>query len=218
MHRLAALNLPASRRLGTSLAALLVAAALLLVAAPAWAQIDLPVKPKDLVGQILVAAPSLSDPRFVQTVLYVARHDQQGAFGLVINKPQGVGPLEQVLRAFRLRTGPTEARVTIYWGGPVEPGRGFVLHSTDYGMNGALMVAGNLAVSRVESVAIAIAEGRGPSNTLMAFGHSSWGPGQLDREVSAGDWYVIPQQKALIFNEADDSKWKRAYADFGMDL
>lgn len=199
--------------------ALPVVALLLFVAPPSRAQVlDLPVKARDLVGQVLMASPSMSDPRFVQTLVYVARHDRQGAFGLVLNKPQGVGPLQQVLEAFRLRAQPTEARVTVYWGGPNEPARGFVLHTTEVGMNGALYVSGNLAVSRVESLGVAIAEGRGPKSTLMAFGYTAWSQGQLDREVNAGDWFVVPQDLGLVFGEADVSKYKRALAGYGVDL
>ncbi len=196
----------------------LVGAALLGATGVPAQTLDLPTKAKDLVGRLLVASPSMGDGRFKQAVVYVARHDDQGAFGLVLNKPQGAGPLEQVLRAFRLRAQPTEARVTVYWGGPSESGRGFVLHSTDYGLQGALMAAGDLAVSRVESVAVAMAEGNGPQRTLMAFGYTNWGAGQLDREVAAGDWYVIAQDKQLIFDAPDADKWKRAYAGFGLDL
>ncbi|MBM3506918.1 MAG: hypothetical protein FJX64_04175 [Alphaproteobacteria bacterium] len=189
------------------------------VVTPAAAQmLDVPARPRDLVGRILVSAPSMADARFKDAVVYIARHDAQGAFGLVVNKPQGAGPLEQVLRAFRLRAQPTDARVTVYWGGPVEPGRGFVLHSTDYGLNGALMVAGNLAISRVEAIAVAIAEGRGPRSTLFAFGYTNWGAGQLDREITTGDWFVVPQDVDLIFREPDGTKWKRGYAAFGVDV
>lgn len=123
-----------------------------------------------------------------------------------------------MLRAFRLRAEPTEVRVTVDWGGPVEPGRGFVLHTTDYGTTGALMVAGDLAVSRVESIAAAIAVGRGPRATLMTFGYTNWGAGQLDREVQNGDWVVIAQDHDLVFAEPDDTKWKRAYRGFGLEL
>ena len=203
-------------RLGLVAAALSLAT--LLSAAAAHAQANAPARTQDLVGKILVAAPDMSDPRFRDTVIYIGRHDAQGAFGLVVNKPQGIGPLEQVLRAFRLRAEPTGARVTVYWGGPVEPGRGFVLHSTDYGTNGALMVAGDLAVSRVEAIAVAIAEGRGPRATLMTFGYTSWGAGQLDREVQNGGWVVVAQDHGLVFAEPDGTKWKRAYSGFGLDL
>jgi putative transcriptional regulator len=195
-------------------AALVLLAAVLLTA-PAHAQA---VRVQELVGKMLVASPAMSDPRFQNAVIYIARHDAQGAFGLVINKPQGTGPLEQVLRAFRLRAEPTQARVTVYWGGPVEPGRGFVLHTTDYGTTGALMVAGDLAVSRVESIAVAMAEGRGPRASLMAFGYTNWGAGQLDREVQNGDWVVVGQDHDLVFTIPDDTKWKRAYGGFGLDL
>ncbi len=189
------------------------------VAGQAFGQgLDIPLLPRELVGRLLVASPTMGDSRFERAVVYVARHDQQGAFGIVVNKPQGTGPLEQVLRAFRLRAQPTNERVTVYWGGPVEPGRGFVLHSTDYGVEGALMVAGGLAVSRVETVAVAMAEGRGPASTLMAFGYTNWGNGQLDREVAGGSWLVIGQDQKVIFDVPDDEKWKRAFAGFGVDL
>lgn len=185
----------------------------------AFAQgLDAPAASRELAGRLLVAAPAMGDSRFKRAVVYVARHDPQGAFGIVINKPQGSGPLEQVLRAFRLRAQPTDARITVYWGGPVEPARGFVLHSTDYGAQGALMMAGDLAVSRVESIAIAMAEGRGPASTLLAFGYTNWGSGQVDREVMAGSWLVVGQDPKLIFDTRDDEKWKRAYAGFGVDL
>ena len=80
------------------------------------------------------------------------------------------------------------------------------------------MVAGSLAVSRVETVAVAMAEGRGPASTLMAFGYTNWGNGQLDREVAGGSWLVIGQDQKVIFDVPDDEKWKRAFAGFGVDL
>lgn len=178
----------------------------------------MPVKPLELVGQLLVASPKMQDARFRETVLYVARHDEQGAFGLVLNRPQGTGPIDQILRAYRLRGPTTEQRVTVYWGGPNDAQRGYVVHSNDYGLNAALMTAGNLAVTRVESIVLAIAEGRGPRLTLMAYGSCNWGPGQLDREVMSGDWVVIPPDEKLMFAEPDASKWRRGFAIFGMEL
>ncbi len=178
----------------------------------------MPVRPLELLGQLLVASPKMQDARFREAVIYVGRHDAQGAFGLVINRPQGTGPIDQILRAYRLRGPTTEQRVTVYWGGPNESQRGYVVHSNDYGLNAALMTAGNLAVTRVESIVLAIAESRGPRLTLMAYGSCNWGPGQLDREVMAGDWMVAPPDEKLMFSEPDERKWGLASANYGLEL
>lgn len=180
--------------------------------------LDAPTKPLALVGQLLVGSPKIEDVRFREAVIYVARHDERGAFGVVINRPQGTGPIEQILRAYRLRGPTTDVRVTVYWGGPNDSQRGYVVHSTDYGLDVALMTSGNLAVTRVESMVLAIAENRGPRLTLIAYGACNWGPGQLDREVMAGQWMVIPPDEKLIFAEPDASKWQRAFATFGIEL
>jgi len=172
-----------------------------------------------LTGQLLVASPQIGDPRFARTVIYMVSHDRSGALGLVVNKSYGSGPMSEFLKGFDLEAGTNvEGTIRLHYGGPVEPGAGFVLHSADYNGPGTRVVNERMALTSEMSVLKAIAEGHGPRQSLFALGYSGWGPGQLEGEIARGDWYSAPADEAVIFDDELDTKWDRASGSAGLKL
>ena len=126
-------------------------------------------------GQLLIAAPHMPDPRFAQTVIYMVTHNAQGAFGLVINRPIGAGPMREFLLGLGLKGGRDSGEVLLHYGGPVEPGRLFVLHTSDWKTVEPMAVHGEIAVTSHPDILKAIAEGRGPRHSLVILGYTGWG-------------------------------------------
>ncbi len=170
------------------------------------------------VGQLLVAARSMPDGRFARTVIYMVRHDEQGAMGVVVNRPIGDVPMATVLDGLGLKSGEAEGSIRVHYGGPVEGAAGFVLHSPDYLEPDSLAVDGGYALTTSVEVMRAIAEGAGPEQSLLLFGYSGWGPGQLESEMQRDDWVVVPADEALVFGADDEAKWERAIDLRGVDL
>jgi putative transcriptional regulator len=171
-----------------------------------------------LTGQLLVAEPGMPDPRFAETVVVLVRHDEAGAFGLVINRRLGIRPIATVMKSLGLDPDNTKGEMTIHYGGPVEPSLGFVLHSTDYGRAGTLKVTDGIALTAEPEIVRDIAQGRGPHRSLFALGYAGWGPGQLEEEIRLGTWFTVPADDDLIFDDSIGTKWKRASARRGIDL
>jgi putative transcriptional regulator len=163
-----------------------------------------------LAGQFLVATPEMGDPRFAEAVIYMVSHDQKGAMGLVINRPVAEGPLSDLLKALGTEDEKANGKITIHYGGPVDPERLFVLHSADYVDKASLKLANGLAVTGDSEILHAIAGGKGPKQSLFIFGYAGWAPGQLEAELGRNDWFSIPAEKALIFDGDAESKWERA--------
>ena len=163
-------------------------------------------------GQFLVATPEMGDPRFAETVIYMINHDERGAMGLVINSPVAKGPLSDLFKALGREPKPTEKSVIIHYGGPVEPQRLYVLHSSDYTAKSASVVAPGVALSGDPAVLEDIARGKGPRQSLLIFGYAGWAPGQLEGEIKAGAWFSLPADPALIFDGDAETKWDRAMA------
>ena len=160
----------------------------------AWAGGLAPARAEEqsLTGRLLVASPKMGDPRFVETVIYMVRHDATGAMGLVVNRPIGVGPVSKLLEEFGEEAGGAEVEIRLHYGGPVEGRMGFVLHSADYVGEGTIVVDGEVALSASLDVLKAIAAGKGPERRLFAIGYAGWGAGQLESELAAQAWYVVP--------------------------
>jgi len=195
---------------------------LLLLASPAGAA-ELQVRPGPvntpyLAGQLLVATKQIGDPRFARTVIYMVAHDHSGAVGLVINRVYGKGPLKKFLKGFDIDANGADGEIRLHYGGPVEPGVGFVLHTADYNGPGTRVVDSRMAMTTEMSVLKAIAEGRGPRLALFALGYSGWGPGQLEGEIARGDWFSAPADEKLVFDDDDASKWDRAAGRAGLKL
>lgn len=164
---------------------------------------------RDLTGQLLVAAPGMRDPRFTRTVILVVRHDASGALGLVVNRPVAAVPLAQVLGGLGLEHERISGSIRVHYGGPVEPGRVFVLHTADYRTDETRVIADGIALTAPSLVLPAIGAGAGPRRALLALGYSGWAGGQLEAELRAGAWIAAPADAALVFDEDYDATWRR---------
>ena len=174
--------------------------------------------PGSLAGQLLVASPSMADPRFDRTVILMVRHGSDGAFGIVVNRPVGERPAAALLEMLGENPAAAAGRVRIFAGGPVQPEIGFVLHSTDYRREGTIDVNGRVAMTSSREILRDIAANQGPGQSLVAFGYAGWAPGQLEGELARRSWSIAPGDPGLIFDEDRDKVWESAYARRVQDL
>ncbi|MBI1777253.1 MAG: YqgE/AlgH family protein [Proteobacteria bacterium] len=170
-----------------------------------------------LVGQLLIAMPTMMDPRFQRTVIFMCAHDERGAMGLVLNRLIEALTFPELLKQLGIEPEKTSQR-PIHFGGPVDMGRGFVLHSDDYNQDGTVLVKPGYSVTATVDILHAIAKGEGPIESLLALGYAGWGPGQLDDEIQANGWLHAPADHTLVFDPNLESKWERAMAKIGVDL
>jgi putative transcriptional regulator len=168
-------------------------------------------------GQLLIAVPHMEDPRFRHSVIFMCSHSRSGAVGLVVNKVIDDMPFADLLQQLDIERGEKAKAIRVHFGGPVEPGRGFVLHSQDYKIDGTAQVAGGMALTATTDILRDMALGRGPQDSLLALGYSGWGPGQLDREIQDNGWLVVQPDRSLLFDTEVDTKWQRAYAKLGVE-
>jgi len=173
---------------------------------------------RSLAGRLLVATEALRDPRFARTVIYMVRHTEGGALGLVVNIPMGDAPFERALEPFGLEVPPGSGKVRVYYGGPVESQRGFVLHTPDWKGEGTLVIDAHFALSEDPKVLQAMAQGGGPRRALFCLGYAGWAPGQLDAELGRGSWGIAPADEKLVFDEDPKTKWIEATARRLLDL
>jgi len=171
-----------------------------------------------LEGQLIVASPDMPDPRFAGTVIFMVRHDAGGALGLVINQPIGIGPLYEFMQRLDIETENHEEELMLFYGGPVHPDQGFVVHSPDYRIEDTEIFSDQVAVTRDREVLEDIAAGKGPKKLLVIMGYAGWAPGQLEGELVQGDWTVTPLSEQLIFGEDHNSKWQQAKDHSGLPL
>jgi len=170
---------------------------------------------QSLVGQFLVATDTLRDPRFARTVIYMVAHDATGAMGLVVNRPLRDMPVAPLLRQFGLDERGVTGSVRVHYGGPVEIGQGFMLHTAEYATQGTSPIAGDIAMTSLPGVLTALsdaARGAGPRKALFAVGYAGWAPGQLEGEIEQGAWITVPADEVLLFDEDPARKWERAIA------
>lgn len=165
-----------------------------------------------LTGQILIAMPAMTDPRFNQSVIFLCAHTPDGAMGIVLNRPLKKPLFADLLRQLSIEPTPPAREIRLAAGGPVDDNRGFVLHSPDWVTDGSLEVDGRYVLTANMDILKAIAEGGGPKNGLMALGYAGWGPGQLDQEILANTWLNAPADEDIIFDAEDQTKWQRALA------
>lgn len=179
---------------------------------------DAPGTGGSIAGQLLVATPRMSDPRFSETVIYMVDHNAKGAMGLVVNRSLGEGQLKALLEGFGIESEKATGTVRLHYGGPVEAGRGFVLHSTDYTGPDTKVVNGQIAVSTGLDVLEAVGAGEGPREARFILGYAGWGPGQLESEMAREDWLTAPADSSLIFSGDLDAVWEKALASSGLSL
>ena len=173
---------------------------------------EAPPYPASLVGQFLVAAPMIEDPRFRHTVILIVVHDANGAAGIVINRPMGERPLADLLAAMGQDSSGITAKVRIFTGGPVEPGRGFIVHSAEYRRAGTLNVDSRVALTFSPEILLDIGHDRGPAKRLVAFGYAGWRAGRLEAEMARGGWFIEPEDPQLIFEHDREKIWDEAMA------
>ncbi|PYN22225.1 MAG: hypothetical protein DMD99_17535 [Candidatus Rokuibacteriota bacterium] len=173
---------------------------------------------RSLTGRLLVATDALRDQRFARTVIYLVRHDAEGAFGLVVNLPIAEVPFERALRPLGLEVPPGSGDVRVHYGGPVQERRGFVLHTPDWTGESTIVVDGRFAVTEDPKVLQAMAQGTGPRRALFLLGYAGWAPGQLDAELATGAWGVAPADERLVFDEDPQQKWIEATTRRLLDL
>ena len=171
-----------------------------------------------LAGQVLIATPSIGDPRFARTVILMVKHDPQGAFGIVINRPVGEAPISRILNLSGEQAAGFENKVPVFAGGPVQPEQGFVLHSAEYRGASTLDVDGRVALSSSADVLRDIAHDKGPQKKLVVFGYAGWAPGQLEGELKRDVWYTAPADLKLIFDDERDKVWDNAVARRPRDI
>ena len=170
-----------------------------------------------LTGQLLIAMPAMADERFAQSVIYLCAHTPEGAMGLVLNRPVARPTFEELLKQLKVDPVPPAREIRMYAGGPVDSGRGFVLHTADWTGDGSLMVDDGVALTASLDVLKVIAEGSGPRECLLALGYAGWGPGQLDRELQENAWLPVPADEALVFGGDHGTQWRRALAKMKID-
>lgn len=170
-----------------------------------------------LTGQLLIAMPSMSDPRFARSVIYLCAHSEDGAMGLVINRELGSLSFTDLLKQLGVQQKQGIEAVPVHFGGPVETGRGFVLHSADYRQEGTLVVQDGVALTATIDVLRAIAEGNGPNRRLLALGYAGWAPGQLEAEIQANGWLAVEADSDIVFDRSLETKWFKALGKLGID-
>lgn len=177
-------------------------------------------------GQMLIAMPTMSDERFARSLIYVCAHSSEGAMGIVVNQPAQhirfpdlLVQLEIIPESERIQLPQRAEDITVLKGGPVETGRGFVLHSADFFIeNSTLPIDEGICLTATLDILKAIARGNGPVSAVLALGYAGWAPGQLEHEIQQNGWLHCAADPELIFGSNTDVKYERALRKIGIDL
>jgi putative transcriptional regulator len=172
--------------------------------------------PPFLTGQLLLAMPGIGDPRFEKAVIAVCTHDERGALGIGIGRLAPRLGFHALLEQFDIPAG-AAPDVPVHLGGPVEPQRGFVLHSLDWGGQDTMEVDSRFALTNTIDILRAIAEGKGPRHWLAALGYAGWAEGQLDEEMTRHGWFTCPASEKLLFDTPVEQRWSGAFKSAGVD-
>jgi putative transcriptional regulator len=193
---------------------------LVLAAAPLGATLPEAAAPQNpsLAGQLLIAAPDMADPRFVQAVILIVRHDASGALGIMINRPAEQTPIADLLQAIGETDTAIDGSIPVCSGGPVEPQVGFVVHSADYHLPGSIDIDGHVAMTSDPQILRDIGHSHGPKSSFFAFGYTGWGPGQLEDEMARHVWFTTLDDPKLIFEADRETIWSTAMARRMRDL
>lgn len=180
-----------------------------------------------LTGKLLIAMPSMPDPRFAHAVVFLCAQSEEGTMGLIINKPLPELTLGELARHLELDPGDDAADLAetdheddrpVHFGGPVETGRGFVLHSPEYfSEDGSVQISESLVLTTSRDIIVQMARGLGPARAITALGYAGWAPGQLEDEIREGGWLICDADDALVFATPDGDKWDRTLTKLGVD-
>lgn len=180
-----------------------------------------------LTGKLLIAMPSMPDPRFSHAVVFLCAQSHEGTMGLIINKPLPELTLGELVRHLDLETPDADGGLAeagqdddrpVHFGGPVETGRGFVLHSPDYfSEDGSVQISESLVLTTSRDIIAQMARGLGPARAITALGYAGWAPGQLEDEIREGGWLICDADDALVFTTPDGDKWEQTLTRLGVD-
>ena len=171
-----------------------------------------------LTNQFLIAMPGLADPNFHHTVTYICAHNEDGAMGIIINRPLGL-MLSEVLEQMEIQTEDSLIGQTpVYQGGPVQADRGFVLHQPIQKWDYSIEICNEIGIATSRDILKAIASGKGPENSFIALGYAGWGAGQLEQEIKDNAWLNSPADSSIIFRIPVEQRWEAAAALAGVDL
>lgn len=172
-------------------------------------------------GKILLAMPSIDDPRFDQSVIYLCSHGEDGAMGLVINQVLPGIDMVELIEQLNIEKDMTHKAdllsMDVLSGGPVDSSRGFLLHSLDFNMKDTLIVNDNIGITGTIESLEAVATGDGPKDRLFILGYAGWSAGQLEEEIQNNVWLVTEPDRAMLFDTHPEEKWKKAIDDMGID-
>jgi putative transcriptional regulator len=182
-------------------------------------------KPGYLDGQLLIAMPVMGDPRFERSVIYICAHSSEGAMGIMVNRPAGSIDFPELLMQLKIINEAEQAMLPgnaesmkVLQGGPVDTGRGFVLHSSDFYIKDAtLKIAEGICLTATIDILKAIAKGVGPKHAILALGYAGWAPGQLENEIQENGWLHCDADPDLIFGDDIEDKYSRALRKIGID-
>ena len=169
-------------------------------------------------GQLLVATTLITESCFSRAVLYVCAHSEEGAMGVIINHHLNDMTFNDVMKQLKIPAKAEIAPRPVYLGGPVETGRGLVIHTDDYAHKDTLVFAEGIAATSNLQVLHDICLGRGPAKSLLALGYAGWAAGQLEAEIEANSWITVPATEALVFDAEDAEKWTLAAGSLGIDM
>ena len=176
-------------------------------------------------GHLLIAMPTMADTRFERAVIFLCAHSADGARGIIVNQPakkvtfsELLVQLDVIAESAADDLSPKAGSVPVVKGGPVETGRGFVLHSADYHVDSStLAIDGGISLTATVDILRAIAKGRGPDRAVLALGYAGWGAGQLETEIQGNGWLHCPADEAIVFDDVLDTKYERALRKIGID-
>lgn len=172
----------------------------------------------DLNGKLLIAMPGMGDPRFANSVVFMCSHSDDGAMGLIVNKPTPDLVLDDLLEQLGISKGSGARDIRVHFGGPVEHGRGFVLHSGDYASEATtLEIDDRFGMTATQDILEALAQGTGPDTAILMLGYAGWEPGQLEDEIAENGWLVTDASPEIVFGADSDGKWKAALKTLGVD-
>ena len=171
----------------------------------------------NLTGQLLISMPSLEDERFFKTVIYMCAHSKEGAMGIIINKKIDYDFYPDLLEQLGIDKPLENKKLFIRYGGPVESGRGFVLHSDEITRQETLSINKGIALTSTAEFFEDLSKDRGPKNSILALGYAGWEPGQLEKEIHANSWMTLSTDASFIFDEEVSNKWSQAYNLLGID-
>ena len=171
----------------------------------------------DLTGQILISMPNMLDERFYKTVIYICAHSKEGSMGIIINKKIDDDNYPSLLEQLGIDKSLNDKKIFIRYGGPVETGRGLVLHTDDVIQKGSLPIDKGIALTSTAEIFDDIAKGKGPKTSILAIGYAGWEAGQLEFEIKQNSWMTLPVDSSFIFDEKVSDKWNEAYKMMGID-